>query len=490
MNRLKKLLLKYKCIGEPAKAAIWFVVCNVIQKSMYFIMVPFLTRMMTTSEYGQYSVFTSWELIFAVFAGLNLAGNSYNVGMIKNENDQERYTSSIQGLWWAVTAIVGGVVLITHNFWEEITGLQLSLLIAVFVNILATSCVDLWTAKQRFNYKYKGVIALTVSLAVGTIVFSIISVSIAKYKDEAAVWSKVLVLFCISLFIGITNIYKGKKIFYKKYWIQGLKFNLPLVAYYLSLIILSQSDRIMIKSICGTDKAGIYSVANSLSHILLLINTAVNGAFVPWEFRRIKTKEYSLIAPVANALLLLVGLLNLLLIGIAPDILSIMTTSNYHNAIWIIPPIATSTFFAFAYQMFVNVEFYYEKKIHIMIASIGVSVLNVGLNAVFIPCFGFIAAGYTTLASYIAFTLVHYLIMKLLCKKENSKEVIYNSRFILFCSIGMILMMLLFVLLYLCNILVRYFVLILIIIIIVLYIKNNKSILVMFKNKQGDYKHG
>lgn len=480
---LQKMHGQYKQMGAPAKAAIWFVVCNVIQKSMYFILIPIFTRMMTTFEYGQYSIFTSWELIFAVFAGLNLAGNSYNVGMIKHENDQERYTSAIQGLWWTVTIIVGCLVLLTHSVWEGVTKLNFSLLVAVFIHILATGSVDLWTAKQKYHYKYKGVLILTLCLVVLTILVSIFAISHSEVKDSAAVWSKVGVLLFLGAITASINIYHGKTIFYKEYWIQGLKFNIPLIAYYLSLIVLSQSDRIMINNYCGTDKAGIYSVANSLAHILVILNTAINGSFVPWEYRRIKSKEYSAIPGISSALLLMIGVLNLLLIGVAPEIIHIMTTPDYYSAIWVVPPIAVSSFFGFAYQLFVNIEFYHEKKFHVMVASIGVSILNIVLNAIFIPKYGFIAAGYTTVTSYIAFTFVHYLFMKHVCEQVGERTDIYDIRQLSIICLAMVISMLVFIFLYAISPWIRYCVILIMVILTIVYIKKNKNLTNMILNR-------
>ena len=48
----------------------------------------------------------------------------------------------------------------------------------------------------------------------------------------------------------ISNNYKqGKKFFSKKYWKYALKFNIPLIPYYLSQVVFNTSDRIMISYI-------------------------------------------------------------------------------------------------------------------------------------------------------------------------------------------------------------------------------------------------
>ena len=45
-------------------------------------------------------------------------------------------------------------------------------------------------------------------------------------------------------------------------------------------------------------------------------------------------------------------------------------------------------------------------------ASVGSAVINLILNAIFIPKFGFVAAAYTTLASYVVFALANYITMR------------------------------------------------------------------------------
>ena len=76
------------------------------------------------------------------------------------------------------------------------------------------------------------------------------------------------------------------------------------------------------------------------------------------------------------------------------------------------PPVAASVFFTFLYSVFSTVEFYYEKTEEIMYASVGAAILNVALNGIFIRIFGYIAAGYTTLACYLFLSMAHYQVMK------------------------------------------------------------------------------
>ena len=63
--------------------------------------------------------------------------------------------------------------------------------------------------------------------------------------------------------------------------------------------------------------------------------------------------------------------------------------------------------------------------------SVGAALLNVVLNAVLIPAFGFVAAGYTTFISYIVFALSNFYTMRLVLKKKKLPDNMYNYKALL-----------------------------------------------------------
>ena len=76
-----------------------------------------------------------------------------------------------------------------------------------------------------------------------------------------------------------------------------------------------------------------------------------------------------------------------------------------------------------------------------MYASIGSMIINVVLNYLLIPYFGFVVAGYTTLLSYILFAFSNYLAMKKIFIKKGIQNNLYDYKtlmliIILFIVIG------------------------------------------------------
>ena len=49
---VNKIVNKYKQMSLPAKAAIWFTICNFVLKGISFISGPIFTRVLSTDEYG------------------------------------------------------------------------------------------------------------------------------------------------------------------------------------------------------------------------------------------------------------------------------------------------------------------------------------------------------------------------------------------------------------------------------------------------------
>ena len=66
------IIKKYNNMAVQAKASIWYTICNFFQKGISFVVVPIYVRLLSTSEYGDWSVFQSWRDILIIFASLNL----------------------------------------------------------------------------------------------------------------------------------------------------------------------------------------------------------------------------------------------------------------------------------------------------------------------------------------------------------------------------------------------------------------------------------
>lgn len=417
---MNKVLLKYNNMSRPLKASLWFMISSVINKGIAFLTTPLFTRVLTKEEYGVVGLYSTWVVMLTIVITLSLATGVFNKAMIKYEDDKDGYTSSILILITILVSFFGLVYFVFQPFLNRLIGLPPVIIFMMFFEVLATTSWDLFSIRKRFEYEYRTIIITTVVVnAIATLLSYLLVKQFPEHRAEARVAGLVITHTVIYSFFYFLIIYRGKTLFNREYWQYSLKFNLPLIPHYLSQQVLNQSDRIMIGNICGKGDAGIYSLAYQVAVAMQLITNAVHVIFMPWCFQCLKEKNTKQIGKRAFQIELLIGFMCMTFSLFAPEFVQILGGDSYYSAIYIIPPVAMSVVFLTMYSFFGNIEFYFEKTKTVMIASVIVAVSNILLNAAFIPIYGFVAAGYTTLFCYIVFAALHYYFMKNICKKNK-----------------------------------------------------------------------
>lgn len=427
-NVIYKALLHYKNANVAVKASIWFTICSIIQKGISVITMPIFTRLMSTEQYGQYNVFLTWYNILVLLVTLNVHTEIFNKGLIEHSEEKDAFTASQAGLLIALTGFWIALYLPFHKFINNLLGLSTVLVLFMVFEILGTAIVGLWSARKRFEFDYPKIVKLTLSMSVLNPIVGIIAVLITEHKAEAKIIANAIIPIIISVVILVIFSQKGNLFKNRQWWKPVVIACLPLVPHYLSLVLLNQSDKLMINHFSGPADAAIYSVAHSAGLLMTIINNSINGSFVPWAYDKLKYHDGEGIKKVSNSLLAIVVMVNTALIWLAPEAVRILAAPQYGEAIWCLVPIAISVYFYFAYTLFVDVEIYYGANHYIAIASISATVLNIVLNYVFIPIYGYIAAGYTTLFSYFVTMLLHLLLLMHLFSKRHKKFELFDIK--------------------------------------------------------------
>ena len=428
---MKKIIERNKAnsvISTQVKASVAYTVCSIIQKCLSLITVSIFARLLTEEEYGLSVVYTSVMNLIIIFTSLELPFGSFSTAMTKFE-EHDKYVSSLNGLCTILMLGYYGIYLWGHEFWDNLFKLPSALMIIMGAEMLFSTAKAFWLGQNRFELKYKNVIFVTIFQTVLTVCLSVFAVLIVKTGKGFA---KVIVGSCIEIVIGfviyLNSIVKGKTFFEKRYWIYALKFNIPLIPYYLSQMIFNQSDRIMIDHLIGRREAALYGVGYNLSMILMFVLNSINNSYIPWMYTKIKNNEYDENKKLSIGLILFIGISLLAFIAIGPELLFIMGGKKYISANGVITPIACSMLLLFYSQLFTCVMFYYEDKFFLVFGSIIAALINIILNYLYIPKFGFVAAAYTTLISYFVFCGFNYIGMLYSLKKHGICFKIYDTK--------------------------------------------------------------
>lgn len=421
-------------MSDVARTSLWFTICNFLQRGTAFLTVPIFTRLLTSEEYGLCNVYFAWLEIFLLFTSLKIPYEGFQNGLIRNEGDKDGYTSSMLGLILVLTCLSATVYAVFRRQINRLTGLDTLIMALMFLQLFFNSPLMLWTNRERFEFKYRWPVIVTMISTAANPLIAVIALFHTVYRAQARIIASALVQAVFGLIFTVVLFYRGRTFYRKEYWKFALRFNLPLFFYYASQVVLNQSDRIMINYYEGSGKAAIYSVAYSAATIMQLLVSAVNGSFQPWMYKKMKAKQYGEIRKTMSGLCLLVGAATLIMSAFAPDLVRIMATAEYSQAVWIIPPVASSVFFVFLYILFADVEMYYDENRGIMAISIFCSGANVVLNAVFVLKYGYLAAGWTTLVCNMLLALLHFVLMKRACRKNRMQETVFSGKTILLLS--------------------------------------------------------
>lgn len=419
---------KYNALPLQVKASFWFLICAFLQKGISFITTPIFTRLMSTAEYGQYNVFTSWMSILTVIVTLNLFSGVYTRGLVTFESEKKAFSSSLQGLTLTLTIIWTVIYWSFHLMWNKVFDLTTVQMLLMFLTIWCNAVFSFWSVEQRVELRYKSLVIITVLSSLAKPAAGIIFVLYAEDNVTARILGVTLAeVVCYTGFFFL-QLKRGKEFFSKKFWKHALSFNIPLIPHYLSSSVLNSADRIMIRSMVGESEAGIYSLAYSISMIMVMFNTALMQTIEPWMYKKIRDNKVKDISHVAYPAFILIAAVNLILIAFAPEAVAIFAPKEYYEAIYVIPPIALSVFFMFSYTFFAVFEFYFQKTHFVAIATSAGAVLNIVLNYIFINIFGYYAAGYTTLFCYIIYAVMHYMFMRKICKEYLNGIRPYNIK--------------------------------------------------------------
>ena len=474
----KKLISKYDSIPVQVKASFWFLISAFMQRGISFITTPIFTRLLNTTEYGQFNIFNSWLGILTVIVSLNLCAGVYARGVVKFNDDRKAFTSSMQGLSLTLTLVWTVIYFVFHTFWNSVFSLTTFQMLCMFVMILYANIFGFWSMSQRVDFKYQSLVVVTLVMSLAKPVLGIILVKVATDKVTARIFGLAVIEAIICAVLFMLQAIRGKKFFSAFYWKHALKFNIPLIPHYLSMTVLNSADRIMIGNMVNESSAGIYGLAYSISQVMTLFNSALIQTIEPWLYKRINDKKIKGISKVAYPAFIGIAGVNLLLIALAPEAVKIFAPPEYYDAIWVIPPVAMSVYFTFSYTFFAVFEFYYEKTKLIAAATSAGAILNIALNYIFIKIFGYYAAGYTTLVCYMVYAAFHMYFMRKICRERLNNEQPYSLKI----YGGITALFLLFGFIFMASydhIIIRYSMIAIMLMVIVIY---HKKIINVIKN--------
>ncbi len=394
------------------KAGIWSIVAEILVRAVSFLSTPVFTRILPIDVYGEVKTFESWLSILAPVLSLGLYTN-IEIAQYRYQDRFKRYVSSVLVL---IVLIHSGVFIFAMLFRDALCALlgftPWMLMIAVFYSCFY-SCILCVMRVQRITLNYRMTTALSLMATVPAV---LISVAACLQAPEGISATEFLDLRVISFYLPIILLGIGVTVFFVArqrsfvngdYWKYALQSSIPLIMYQISLQILTQSDRVMVKSMVSAEKAAIFSIGTTVIYIVEILHKGFESAWIPWLYKQLNDGFFENVKKAIYLILAGFGLLFFFTILLGREVILVLGGTEYLEAVWLLGPMLGGVIFQFLMLKLADIEKFYNKGSYVGAISIVISVLNLALNYLGIRFFGYQAAAYTTMLSYIVAVVIH-----------------------------------------------------------------------------------
>ncbi|WP_294950265.1 oligosaccharide flippase family protein [uncultured Eubacterium sp.] len=392
------------------KASLCYLIGNFFNKGFAFLTIPIFTRLLSTTDYGIINTYSSWAGILSMIVGFAMHMSIRNA-FVDYKDDTESYLSTI--IKFTLLSSLGFMLIFYAVVKIFRINISLSLVFICLFHSVASSIIEDVSCyfMMKYNYIKRTVLMILPNLISVCVAIFLISYILKKDLYLGKIIPEALTIIIFAIILSVCYTKKGFNTAYIKH---ALKISLPLILHGAALNILSNSDRIMITWLADASQSGIYSLSYSLGMITYAITLSIDGIWIPWFTNKMKEKSYDEINYITKDYIKLITYIMCGLIIVSPEILKILASKSYWEGIKLMPIIIVANFLFFAYNIYSNLEHYYKKSNQITALTILAAVLNLVLNYIFIPKFGYVAAAFTTAISYFVIFILHSIYSKTL----------------------------------------------------------------------------
>lgn len=399
--------------SKVLKAGVGYTIGNILLHCMGVFTLPIFTRLLTTSEYGQYGIFMSYAsiLLSIVSCALHTSVRSAKIEFGEQIDD---YTSTITTVYFVNLSLLLIISILLPKGLSSILGLSNSQLVLLSIYTFGTSMMNLYNTRLSLDYSVKKYIKLSGINSIASLCLSL-ALMYTILRDNRLLGRLLGLTIAVSLVAGssVYSFFKRARPRYNKTFLRfGLTYSLPLIAHGVAQTLLAQFDRIMIRSIVGLAEAGIYSFGGSIKNLLNVVANSLNTVWATWFFDEMAKNNISKVKRRASEYTLLVLILGVSALFVAPEVMKLLGAKEYWDARFLAPPMVLDSYVMFIYAIVVQAEYYTKKTHFVLIGTVIAAIINIITNVIFINLYGYVAAAYTTLFAYICYLAFHVIIAR------------------------------------------------------------------------------
>ena len=191
--------------NSAVKAAIWYIICQILVRGMAFLSSPIFTRLMSREDFGVVSNFFAWEALLSPFITLNL-----RVSINKSKYDFPDTNDSFLASILLFANILTGIVYIFleflgENYCIKIFGMNMFVVRLLFLHIIFHTAFEFQQIQHNIYRKYKHYVFYSIISSVFSLLLSIILVVLMANKVNGRLLGNILPVILVNSIIIINS---------------------------------------------------------------------------------------------------------------------------------------------------------------------------------------------------------------------------------------------------------------------------------------------
>lgn len=396
-----------------------YLVTNVINSALPFLLLPILTTYLQPEEFGRLGIFQGLYTALLALVGIGINGaivrKSYELG---GRELGVYIFNSILIMLCSLTIFTLAATLLEAPITYY---LELPLIWVVYCLILAAAMflINCVLGQLQVNQKPKIYGAFQICHSALNLSLSLLFVITLSAGAQGRILGILFSALAFGAISAFTLFKKNKLIpqFNKTYIEDALRFGLPLVPHELGTFFITWFSMFVINHTLEASSVGIYLFAFQLSMVLGVCADAFNKAYVPWLYSQLNQKDSiknNSIIHLTYLYFATMMLISILCFTFGPMIIKVFFDERYASAGTIIGWLVLGQAFGGMYLMVTNYIFYSKRTGVLSGITLASSLLAIALSFLLIRPLGITGAAITfTITRFTMFALTWLVAAKL-----------------------------------------------------------------------------
>ncbi|NPA36161.1 MAG: oligosaccharide flippase family protein [Chlorobi bacterium] len=391
-----------------------------IKKFIGIFLLPFYTRALSVDEYGILETLATMTMLGAAFlsVGLDSAVGFYFFKAGKNERGKITFTLFVIRLFTFIPSLIP--VLLSKQLSTALFGTDEYVIpVAISSMLIPVSLLMdeqsklLRYFRKPWLFSYSSILKSLINVALGITLVVWLSYGVTGSLTAQLVSSIAVILFIFLFFSRKKYDYHFSAEWAKKLF----KFGFPVMWAGLAIWIMDSSDRFFLLHFSNLTDIGRYSIGNTFSQPVLLLNMAVQMSFSVLFFDFFYKEEDK--AKPNSKQIAITGfkhyfatslMLSLVLSVFGKDLVPWITTPEYTAGALAIPFLTFSHIAAQSYQTMSPGIIISGKTWHFTWITAVAATVNIALNIALIPPYGFTGAALATFISFFTYWVIKIIV--------------------------------------------------------------------------------